>query len=288
MASITHAPGRNASTKKQKKTAQAPSEHEYDRIRGFHYDARRAALGRDYLRRKWLPREGPLFYAFIQVMRSHCYYNAQTGEIRESCYPKVETIAKECGVNAATIHRLIQRHKTTGAFISQHAEALKRFMKVQPRWLYDPKVGHKTQRSSVYLVALDDPPVPEDDHLVAEKEAELAAMLTMEQVLQQRQAAAAAANEAEETDLQIASQLALANCASVMSRNLQDKTLLLTIISNPDLERTLGERSSADWSIGKQNNEEHEEKALVGGSQQRPLEGNIPKLPPAVLSASKG
>ena len=85
-------------------------------------------------------------------MRSHCYYNAQTGEIRESCYPKVETIAKECGVNPATIHRLIQRDKVTGEFVSKNAEALKRFMKVQPRWLYDPKVGHKyNDQASIWL-----------------------------------------------------------------------------------------------------------------------------------------
>ena len=206
MESITHAPGRNASTRKPTKTSHSISEPAPDLIRGFHYDPRRAALGHDYLRRKWLPREGPLFYAFIQVMRSHCYYNAQTGEIRESCYPKVETIARECGVNPATIHRLIQRDKKTGEFVSKNAEALKRFMKVQPRWLYDPNVGHKTQRSSVYLVALDDPPVPEDEHLVAEKEAELAALLTMEHVRQQRQVEGASAVEAEPTDLQNASQ----------------------------------------------------------------------------------
>src|SRR5215472_816758 len=201
MESITHAPGRNASTRKPNRTARAPSEQVSDQIRGFYDDARRAALGHDYLRRKWLPREGPLFYAFIQVMRGHCYSNPQTGEIRESCYPKVETIAKECGVDPATIHRLIQRDKTTGEFRSKHAQALKRFIKVQPRWLYDPQVGHKTQRSSVYLVALDDPPVPEDEHLVAAKEAELDAILTMERVRGQRQEEAASdGGEAQPTD----------------------------------------------------------------------------------------
>src|SRR5690242_16055923 len=117
MESIPYAPGQNASSRKPSRTSRPSSEPVSDQIRGFYYDARRAALGHDYLRRKWLPREGPLFYAFIQVMRGHCYYNPQTGEIRESCYPKVETIAKECGVDSATIHRLIQRDKTTGEFL---------------------------------------------------------------------------------------------------------------------------------------------------------------------------
>ena len=262
MESIPHAPGRNASTRKPRRISRPTSEQVTDQIRGFYYDARRAALGYDYLRRKWLPREGPLFYAFIQVMRGHCYYNPQTGEIRESCYPKVETIAKECGVDSATIHRLIQRDKTTGEFSSKHAQALKRFIKVQPRWLYDPKVGHKTQRSSVYLVALDDPPVPEDDHLVEEKAGELAAILTMEQVRQQRQAETASAPEEERTDSQNASQYTLAKCESVMSRKMQDKTLPLTLTSNTYFGRTLGGRRLDDWSI---RNQKGKEKTLVGG-----------------------
>src|SRR5690348_6088279 len=102
MGSITHAPGQNASTRKIRRTSRSSSESVSDQIRGFYYDARRAALGHDYLRRKWLPREGPLFYAFIQVMRSFCYYNPHTGELREECYPKVDTIAERCGVNPAT------------------------------------------------------------------------------------------------------------------------------------------------------------------------------------------
>ena len=265
MESITHAPGQNASTRKPARTARSSSEPVSDQIRGFYYDARRAALGHDYLRRKWLPREGPLFFAFIQVMRSFCYYNPQTGELREQCYPKVETIAERCGVNPATIHRLIQRDPHTGEFLSKHAAALKRFIKVQPRWLYNPQVGHKTQRSNIYLVALDDPPVPEDDHLVEAKAGELAAILTMEQVRQQRQAEFASAPEEGSTDLQNASQYALAKCESVMSRKMPDKTLPVTLTSTPYLERTLDGRSSAGCSRGKQKPEEDEKKALVGG-----------------------
>lgn len=266
MESITHAPGDNASARTPCRTARSSTEQVTDQIRGFYYDARRAALGRDYLRRKWLPREGPLFYAFIQVMRSFCYYNSETGELREDCWPAVPTIAARLGVDPATVHRLIQRDKTTGEFISKHAEALKRFIKVQPRWLYNPQVGHKTQRSSVYLVAMDDPPTPEDDHLVEEKAGELAAILTMEQVRQQRQATASPPEEDQDhTDLQNASQLPLAFCESVMSRKMQDKTLPLIITFNNNVERTFSGRCSIDWSIGKQKTEEDEEKALVGG-----------------------
>jgi hypothetical protein len=232
MESITHAPGRNASTRKSRRISRSSTEQVSDQIRGFYYDARHAVLGRDYLRRKWLPREGPLFYALIQVMRSFCYYNPQTGELREQCHPTVPTIAARLGVDPATVHRLIKRDPKTGEFVSKNAEALKRFIKVQPRWLYNPEVGHKTQRSNLYQVALDDPPIPEDDHLVEEKEAELVTILTMEQVRQQRQAPAPPEADPRHTDLHFASQLTLAKCKSVMSRKMQDKTLPLTITSN--------------------------------------------------------
>jgi hypothetical protein len=221
MASITHAPGNNARTRKPRRASRSSTEHAADQIRGFYYDVHRAALGKDYLRRKWLPREGPLFYAFIQVMRSFCYYNPQTGELREDCYPSVPTIAARLGVDPATVHRLIQRDKRTGEFISKNAEALKRFIKVQPRWLYNPQVGHKTQRSSVYLVAMDDPPVPEDDHLVEEKAGELAAILTMEQVRQQRQANSTRVVEPEPTDLQNASQYYSATYKIMLRKNME-------------------------------------------------------------------
>jgi hypothetical protein len=273
MESITHTPGHDASPRKQNRTNHSSSDQAPDQIRGFHYDARRAALGYDYLRRKWLPREGPLFYAFIQVMRSHCYHNPHTGEVRETCWPKVETIAKECGVDPATIHRLIQRDKTTGEFNSKHAEALRRFIKIQPRWLWNEKTGHKVQRSSIYLVALDDPPVPEEDHLVDQKEDELATILTMEQVRQQRQTASPADSEAESTDLQNASLLTLAKCESVMSRKMPDKSLPVTLTNNPYLDRTKGERSSAGKSIG---NQENAEKALVGGKPEGSATGVSP------------
>ena len=68
---------------------------------------------------------------FTQVMRSHCYYNPQTGEVRDQCYPAVPTIAKECGVDPATIHRLIQRNPKTGEFLSKNTEALMKFSKLR-------------------------------------------------------------------------------------------------------------------------------------------------------------
>ena len=149
-----------------------------DQIQGFHYSALHAVTGYDYLTRKWLPREGPVFYAFIKVLRGHCFYNPDTGEMRTNCFPELATIAKECGVSRSTICRLIKRD-TAGRFVNK---SLERFIVIEKRWR---KMKHQddqertVQTSNLYYVALDDPPIPEDDALVAEKEAELLAIAAL-------------------------------------------------------------------------------------------------------------
>ena len=150
--------------------------HESDEIRPFFYNALRAVTGYNYLIRSWLPREGPLFVAFIQVMRDQCYYNAQTGEVRNTCFPEVATLAGKCGVSRATIFRLLARDDE-GRFINP---SLGRFLKIIRRRRYDPELQREVQTSNLYLVAMDDPVVPEDDELLAEKEAEIAAIVAME------------------------------------------------------------------------------------------------------------
>ncbi len=140
-----------------------------DEIRAFHLSALHAVTGYNYLTRKWLPREGPLFYALIQALRAHCYYNPETGETRTTCFPSLATLASECGVSRRTVCRLLQRDRE-GKFIHP---TIGRFIRVVPRRRYDAQGERQVQTSNLYMVALDDPPIPEDDALVAEKEAEL-------------------------------------------------------------------------------------------------------------------
>lgn len=152
---------------------------EQDELRAFHHSALHAVTGYNYLTRKWLPCEGPTFYAFIQTLRSHCYFNRETGETRTTCFPSLATIAQECGVSRRTICRLIQRDQD-GRFVNR---SLERFIKVIPRRRYDAEGHRQVQTSNLYLIAMDDPPIPEDDALVAQKEAELQAM---EQIKEKR------------------------------------------------------------------------------------------------------
>jgi hypothetical protein len=142
---------------------------EQDELRAFHLSALHAVTGYDYLTRKWQPREGPLFVALIRALRSHCYYNRETGEVRTSCFPSLQTIADECGVSRRTVCRLLQRDKD-GVFINR---SLERFIRVIPRKRYDAKGQRQVQTSNLYMVCMDDPCTPEDDYLVELKEREL-------------------------------------------------------------------------------------------------------------------
>lgn len=146
-------------------------------LRGFYYDPRRAIVGPQYLLLRWLPREGPLFVAFIQRLRLYCYANPKTGEVRNQCFPSLAKLAEECGISRRTLCRLLARDAER-RFVNR---SLERFIKIIRRRRYDAKLEREVQTSNLYLVALDDPPVPEDDHLVAEKEAELAALLALSQ-----------------------------------------------------------------------------------------------------------
>jgi hypothetical protein len=152
-----------------------PLADEQDQIRGFYSSALRAVTGYNYLTRKWLPLKGPSFYALVNVLRSHCYFDPRTGEQRDTCFPEAETLARECGLSRRTIFYLLKDPE------------MGRFVKRIHRRRYSPEHEREVQTSNLYLVSLDDPTVPADDHLVAEKEAEL-------------QALAALADQTERTD----------------------------------------------------------------------------------------
>lgn len=177
MNSIPHASKVNTFLRSDTSASLGKTGMESGELRGFYYDPRRAVIGPNYLLLRWLPREGPLFVAFIGRLRLHCYANPKTGEVRNQCFPSLATLAQECGVGRRTICRLLARDQQ-GHFVNR---SLERFLKVIPRRRYDAQLEREVQTSNLYLVAMDDPPVPEDDHLVAEKEAELAALLALSQ-----------------------------------------------------------------------------------------------------------
>ena len=52
----------------------------------------------NYFWEHWLPVLGPVACALYIQLRRYCYHNAQTGEKRETCWPKQATLAREVGV----------------------------------------------------------------------------------------------------------------------------------------------------------------------------------------------
>ncbi len=160
-----------------------PDEAAGDQVRGFFYDARRALTAGDYLLRKWLPILGPDLFTLIKVLRSMCYFNRETGELRDQCWPTYETLAAKCGVTRATIGRWLKRD-ASGQFVwlQKGEDGKKRlvwsplnlFLQVQRRRRYCAKHQHRVQTSNLYLVALDDPLTPEDEEELKRREAESA------------------------------------------------------------------------------------------------------------------
>ncbi len=163
-------------------------DHPQESLRGFHYSALHAITGYNYLTRKWLPILGPNAYALINVLRSHCFFNPETGEVRDSCFPELETIAREMGVSRSKVCRLLKRD-AEGYFIRYDKKTkawvrweLNRFILVEHRWREMRRQDDQkrvVQTSNRYYVALDDPPTPEDEAKVIEKQQELDALAAM-------------------------------------------------------------------------------------------------------------
>lgn len=171
-----------------KGTSRKRTDHPQESLQGFHYSALHAVTGYNYLTRKWLPLIGPNAYALIQVLRSHCFFNPETGEVRDSCFPELQTIAREMGVSRSKVCRLLKRD-SDGFFIRYDRNThtwvrweLNRFILVEHRWreMKRPDDQKRTvQTSNRYYIALDDPPTPEDEARVAEKQQELDALAAM-------------------------------------------------------------------------------------------------------------
>lgn len=76
----------------------------------------------NYFWEMWLPVLGPVACALYIQLRRYCYHNAETGEKRETCWPKQDTLAREIGVkDPKTVrkglvllesHGFIQRERT--------------------------------------------------------------------------------------------------------------------------------------------------------------------------------
>jgi hypothetical protein len=140
-----------------------PSSQIRDEVEGFSYNAL-AVLGPNYLIKRWLPKKGPAFVALIQAMRAHIFYNFDTREQQTKYFPEAETIAQLAGISRATVFRLL------------NDPDMLRFIRRERRRRWDKEMHKEVTTSNRYYVALDDPPTPEDEHLVREAQERLAAI----------------------------------------------------------------------------------------------------------------
>lgn len=133
-----------------------PPAEELEEIQGFTYNAL-AVLGPNYFTRKWLPKKGPYFYAFVQCMRAHVFWDFETHEQKNKVFFEADTIAQMCGMSRATVFRLL------------NDPDMKLFVK-RVSWRRWDKVQHKElQTANRYMVAMDDPPVDEADRAKVRK-----------------------------------------------------------------------------------------------------------------------
>jgi hypothetical protein len=132
-----------------------------DEVQGFSYNAL-AALGPNYLIKAWLPKKGPAFVALIQAMRAHIFYNFETRQQQTKYFPEAATIAKMCGISRAKVFRLL------------NDPDMPRFIRREKQRRWDKVMHKEVTTSNRYYVALDDPPTPEDEHLVREAQERLA------------------------------------------------------------------------------------------------------------------
>lgn len=109
-----------------------------------------------YFFRTWKRRLGPVLTLLVLELRDRCYRNKVTGEVRDYCWPSQSELARAMGVSVDTIARALK------------GELAKIFIRVEPRYRYDPLRKKKVRTSSIYRVAMDDPLVPEDEEALDE------------------------------------------------------------------------------------------------------------------------
>lgn len=105
----------------------------------------------EYLWKKWLPVIGPLPVVLYLQLRRYCYYNPETGEKRDICWPKQSRLAEEIGVkDRKTLRKAL-------VVLERHG-----FIERERTYHKDPRSGRPHQGSDKYRVFFELPLRPED------------------------------------------------------------------------------------------------------------------------------
>ena len=207
----------------------------------FHHNALRV-LGDNYLIRAWLPKKGPAFVALIQAMRCHIYYDFVNGEQKTHYFPEAATLAKLAGISRALVFRLL------------NDPDMALFIKRINRRRYSPEHQREVQTSNLYMVAMDDPPTPEDRHKVEEAQRRIDAINRGEDP--DAPARSARSGTGKSSESQIDTLRGVSNRDSHSSINLrhEDRMTINNIqgdirrsVTSDERARTIGNEAAANW-----------------------------------------
>jgi len=118
----------------------------------------RIALATHYFRTEWVPQLDATQAWLIMILRSRCYWNKESGEVRDTCLTSNRELAGLLGISARTVGRILQDPLVT------------RFVSAQGR-VYEPRAsdGRKTPSRTRFQVHLTlDPLTPPDEAAFAQ------------------------------------------------------------------------------------------------------------------------
>jgi hypothetical protein len=118
----------------------------------------RIALATHYFRTAWVPQLGATNAWLIMILRSRCYWNKESGEVRDTCFMSSYELADLLGTSTRTVTRGLQN------------PLVQKFVAAQER-VYErrPSDGRKTPARTRYQVHLTlDPLTPPDEAVFAD------------------------------------------------------------------------------------------------------------------------
>jgi len=110
------------------------------------------AVQSKYFWTRWVPLLGPGPTVLLVRLRQYCYYNRETGEKRDWCYPSQETLAREIGL------RDRETLRTYLIVLEGHG-----FLRREAQYRYDAAKHKKVRTTDKYYVRMWDPIAPEDE-----------------------------------------------------------------------------------------------------------------------------
>ncbi|NOT35556.1 MAG: hypothetical protein HOP12_15535 [Candidatus Eisenbacteria bacterium] len=99
----------------------------------------------------WVPVLGPVASTLYMRLRQHCFYNPRTGERRDFCWPKQETLAREVGIR--------DRESLRSGLV---ALELHGFIRREAQYVRDRATGRPRRASDKYQVFFEIPLRDED------------------------------------------------------------------------------------------------------------------------------